>query len=152
MAAVLACIAGVVPNHWLTSCISASFLLTDTLKHVNHVKQINERIKQCELELECLLKKWKNLSGKHKTLESIKELRFQDLRKNVRNTTSDVKRYLNLGWIGLCEILCEQDWSMDNVMEIWDKFHLFLLRLQHLFQKSEQVLTMWEKMLYLFFF
>lgn len=82
----------------------------------------------------------------------VEEFRVQDLRKNVRYMVSEVSRYFNIGWIGVCDNLCEQDLAIDNVMEIWEEFYSFLRGLQHLFLVFEQMLILWERMLYFVLF
>lgn len=117
---------------------------------VDGIIQIN--VRQDCLVLQRTLEYVENFLRERQTPKSIKALGLQDLRKKARNTASGVNRYLNLGWIGVCEIFCERNWGMGNVMEIRDKFHSFLLRLQYLFLKCELILTLWERMLYLVLF
>ena len=76
-------------------------------------------------------------------------MELKDLEKEVKKSRSDVQRYLNLGWIGVCEMLAKRHQGMDNLMYLWQKFHSFLLRLQHLCLKLEKILALWEKVLYL---
>ncbi len=71
------------------------------------------------------------------------------LQKEVQKSRSDVERYLNLGWIGVCERLTERDLNMDNLMDLWQKFHSFLLLFQQLYLKLEKILALWEMVLYL---
>jgi len=71
------------------------------------------------------------------------------LRQVAQKSRSDVQRYLNLGWIGICETLSEKDLGMDGLMDLWQNFHGFLLRLQHFFLKLEKILALWEKVIYL---
>lgn len=78
-----------------------------------------------------------------------KILELKDLQKEVQKSRSDVQRYLNLGWIGVCEMLAERDLGMDNLMDLWQKFHSFLLLLQYFCLKLEKILVLWEKVLYL---
>jgi len=81
-----------------------------------------------------------------------KELDLKALRKEVQNSSSNVQRYLNLGWIGVCEVLNEYNRDMNDLIDIWQDFHSFLLRLQHLLLKLEKILTLREKVLYFFLY
>jgi hypothetical protein len=76
-------------------------------------------------------------------------LDFRALRKEVQNSSSDVQRYLNLGWIGVCEVLNEFNWDMVDLIDLWQTFRSFLLRLQLLLVTLEKKLALWEKILYL---
>jgi hypothetical protein len=76
-------------------------------------------------------------------------LELKDLQNKVQKSRSDVQCYLNLGWIGVYEMLAERDLGMDNLMDLWQKFHSFLLLLQHFCLKLEKILALWEKVLYL---
>ena|SRR5579871_2436517 len=80
----------------------------------------------------------------------LKPLEVKDLQKEVQKSRSDVQRYLNLGWIGVCEMLAKRDLGMDNVMGLWHKFHSFLFLLHCFHLKLDQILALWEKILYLF--
>jgi hypothetical protein len=71
------------------------------------------------------------------------------LQREVQKSRSDVQRYLNLGWIGVCDTLAARDLGMDNLMDLWQKFHPFLLLLQYFCLKLEKLLALWEKVLYL---
>lgn len=79
-------------------------------------------------------------------------LELKDLQKEVQKSRSDIQRYLNLGWIGVCEMLAERHLGMDNLMDLWQKFHSFLLLLQHFCLKLEKILVLWEKVLYILLF
>lgn len=76
-------------------------------------------------------------------------LELKDLQRKVQKSRSDVQHHLNLGWIGVYEMLAERDLGVDNLMDLWQKFHSFLLLLQHIFLKLEKILALWEKVLYL---
>ena len=91
-----------------------------------------------------------DLTCRRHTKRNILELK--DLQKEVQKSRSDVQRYLNLGWIGVCEMLAERDMGMNDLMGLWQKFHSFLLLLQHFYLKLEKILILWEKALYLLLF
>jgi hypothetical protein len=46
-------------------------------------------------------------------------------------------------------MLAERDLGIDNLMDLWQKFHSFLLLLQYFCIKLEKILVLWEKVLYL---
>lgn len=81
-------------------------------------------------------------------LRSSRELDLKALRKEVQNSSSNVQRYLNLGWIGVCEVLNECNRDMSDLIDLWQDFHSFLLRLQYLLFKLEKILTLRERVLY----
>lgn len=91
------------------------------------------------------------VSNAYSTVEyRLNTLRIQsisELQKKVQRSRSDVQRYLNLGWIGVYEMLAERCLGMGNLMDLSQKFHLFLLLLQHFFFKLEKILALWEKVL-----
>ena len=93
----------------------------------------------------------RSLTGILQNSKSTKDklLDLRTLRKEVQNSSSDVQRYLNLGWIGVCEVLNEFNWDMVDLIDLWQAFCLFLLRLQHLLLNLEKKLALWEKVLYL---
>jgi hypothetical protein len=100
-----------------------------------------------ELQTSGEVEKLVNVFASKFTKQNILEL--EDLQKEVQKSRSDVQHYLNLGWIGVCEMLAERDLGMDNLMDLWQKFHLFLLLLQHFCLKLEKILVLWENVLYL---
>ncbi len=122
--------------------------ITSTLSTI-HAQLKLQPLKREVSEVQNCLEDLRVSFGKIQVREPIRRLNFHDLRKKVRNTTSDLKRYINLGWIGVSDMLSEQGLDMGNVMEIWGKFYSFPPRLQHLFLKSERFFI---KMLYLVLF
>ncbi|KAL9078855.1 MAG: hypothetical protein Q9157_002225 [Trypethelium eluteriae] len=76
------------------------------------------------------------------------------LRQELENSLSNVQRYLSLGWIGVYEVLHAKNLSvgcminMDNLLDLWHKFHSSLLQLQRLILELKKTLMFWEKVLY----
>lgn len=79
-----------------------------------------------------------------------KEVGSKALRKEAQNSSSEVQRYLGLGWIGVYEVLNKYDYDFDvnSLIDLWEDFQLFLLQLRCLFLELEKILTLWEKLIY----
>jgi hypothetical protein len=71
--------------------------------------------------------------------EEREKLELKDLRKKAQESRSNAQRYLKAGLIGVCGMLDEKHLSMDNLMDLWQNFHSFLLLLQRYFLKFENI-------------
>lgn len=111
---------------------------------ISNTYSITGRGKSNFIRLDLSHRRKKFKTTKHKALD------LEHLRKQVQNSSPDIQRYFNLGWIGVCEVLNEYNWYMDDLMHVWQAFYSILLQLQHLLLKLEKKLALWEKILYLF--